>query len=228
MAVNITHIHLPMKTSLKSCLSAVVIATAAVAVAASVAAAPSGKPGRQPALNRAKVAVTAKKLGLTADQKGSFKNIRKQTAGAVRVTRENSSLTRQGKRAQIGETVKAARKEMRAELTPEQRSELARIEHHPGLLNALAAHRARMGVVARRIDLSDDQQAQIRGVLSRTADTVKSLRTDDNLSPEEKKAKVHEQLQTSRGEVLNVLTPGQQTEAKEILKRLRMRDGSGG
>ncbi len=84
--------------------------------------------GRRAMIRRAMIRHhIAKKLGLTADQKTQLKTARANTHAAVKAIRDNNSLTPDQKKAQIRETLKTARAQMRAVLTPDQQAKLQRI-----------------------------------------------------------------------------------------------------
>ena len=69
----------------------------------------------------------AKKLGLTPDQIAQLKTTRANTHAAIKAIRANASLTPDQKKAQIRETVKTARTQMRAVLTPDQQAKLQQL-----------------------------------------------------------------------------------------------------
>lgn len=66
----------------------------------------------------------AKKLGLTSDQIAQLKAARTNTHAAIKAIRSNTSLTPDQKKAQIRDTLKTARAQMRAVLTPDQQTKL--------------------------------------------------------------------------------------------------------
>lgn len=99
--------------------------TAPTAPATSSAPAPA-HPGRKALLMRRAMLRhhIAKKLGLTSDQIAQLKTARTNTHAAIKAIRTNTSLTPDQKKAQIRETLKTARAQMRAVLTPDQQAKL--------------------------------------------------------------------------------------------------------
>ena len=94
-------------------------------------------------------------------------------------------------------------------------------DKHPGLGGLLQRRAAIRRQVLHRLKLSDDQKAQLKAGQAKTRDAVKSIRADTSLTPEQKKAKVRETLQTARAEMRGVLTPEQQAKLDQIRQHLR-------
>ena len=97
---------------------------------------------------------------------------------------------------------------------------------HPGMgpLQRRAAIRRQ---VLHRLKLSEDQKAQLKAGQAKTRDAVKAVRADTSLTPEQKKAKVRETLQTARAEMRSVLTPDQQAKLDRIRQHLRKGKAAG-
>ncbi len=81
----------------------------------------------QLAERRLRMAAIAKELGLTPEQRTSLRAIQARTAAAVKVVRTDTALAVPQKQAKVRELLQGARTEMRAALTPEQRTKLDRI-----------------------------------------------------------------------------------------------------
>jgi Spy/CpxP family protein refolding chaperone len=209
-----------MKKFLGISLGAAVIAIAACFGAESAGVAPFAGAQWPKTLKRAKMSILAERLGLTAEQKAQFKTVRTQTATAVKAIRANAALTAEQKRTQVRVAVQASREQMRTLLTPDQQAKLARLQSHPGRLNALAAMRVRTGMLANRLRLSPDQRAKIRDIRTQTADAVRPIRTNASLTPEAKRVKVRQLVEASRTEMRGVLTPKQQEKLQRIRQRL--------
>ncbi len=170
--------------------------------------------------HRAKMAVVAHQLGLSDAQKAKLKDLRRQTASAVKAVRENGSLTDEAKAAQIKTLRQSARDQMRTVLTEGQRAKLAEIRSHPRMLNARAMQRMRLGLLARRLELTPDQMAGIRDIRAKTLAAVKPIRADASLSPEARQAKVRELVQGSRAQIRALLTPEQKAKVQHMRRRL--------
>ena len=73
----------------------------------------------------------AEKLGLSAEQKAGIKNIRQQERDALKALKDDSSLTKDQRKAKAQEIREASRAQSKAVLTPEQQAqaEALRKEH---------------------------------------------------------------------------------------------------
>jgi protein CpxP len=92
---------------------------------------------------------------------------------------------------------------------------------HPRL-RAMLAFRQFIGQrVAKKLGLSSDQIAQLKAGRAQTATAVKAIRADTSLTPDQRKAKVRETVQTARTQMLGVLTPDQQAKLQKLQARWR-------
>jgi len=91
----------------------------------------------------------------------------------------------------------------------------------PGILRRLAVRRQ----VIRKLDLSADQISQLKAKRQAVREAAKAIRQDQSLTREQKKAKLRETLQATRGEVRSTLTPDQQAKVKKFRERLKARRG---
>jgi Spy/CpxP family protein refolding chaperone len=96
-------------------------------------------------------------------------------------------------------------------------------ERHPRL-RALVKQRAAMRAeVARRLDLTDEQKAQLKSGRAKTAETLKTLRHDPNLTREQKREQARDALEAARAELRGVLTPEQQAKLDQARESRRTR-----
>lgn len=92
---------------------------------------------------------------------------------------------------------------------------------HPGR-RALMMHRAMIRHhIAKKLGLSADQKTQLKTARANTAAAVKAIRADASLTPEQKKAKVHEAIQSARAQMRTVLTPDQQAKLDAVRAKIR-------
>ena len=98
---------------------------------------------------------------------------------------------------------------------------------HSRLHAFLQRHAAIRHRIAQRLGLSADQVSKLKAARAKTAAAVKAVRADTALSPEQKKARMHEVVQTARTELRGVLTPEQQKQWKKMQSHLRARPGKG-
>jgi len=103
-----------------------------------------------------------------------------------------------------------------------------RLAHRP-LLRALVQRRAAVRAqVAKRLDLSAEQVAQLKAKRSSTAEALKAIRSDSTLTAEQKKAKARETLQAARNDMRSALTPEQKTRLAKIRAKLQKAAGKRG
>lgn len=93
---------------------------------------------------------------------------------------------------------------------------------HP-VMRALLKQRAVRQHIAKKLDLSADQIAQLKAKRASTAATLKGIRSDASLTPDQKKAKTRETLQAARNDLKSVLTAEQQAKVQQMRKNLRAR-----
>lgn len=108
--------------------------------------------------------------------------------------------------------------------TPPQAQPNLSAEGRPGrpmmrrMMKRRAMERERL---AERLDLTDDQQAQLKTMRANTAATAKAIREDTSLTPEEKKTKLRETWKASQTEMRALLTPEQQAKLDQMRQHAR-------
>lgn len=91
-------------------------------------------------------------------------------------------------------------------------------------------HRRRMhpafvlGELTAKLNLSAEQQKTVGSIITSADGQLKTLRTDDSLSKEDKRAQMRTIIETTRGQIRAALTPDQQ----KIFDTLPTRGGHGG
>lgn len=170
--------------------------------------------------HRARLAVFANQLGLTADQKTSLKAIGKQTEASVKAVRANTALTPEQQRTQIVALRDAARTQMRALLTPEQQAKFDDLTSHPRRMHAMVQHRERMAALADKLGLTDAQRARIADIRKATHASIQPILANQELTHEQKFAKVRDLREAARQEVRGVLTPAQQEQFDQLRERV--------
>jgi periplasmic protein CpxP/Spy len=89
------------------------------------------------------------------------------------------------------------------------------------MLKALVQRRAALKArVAKRLELTDDQKAQLKAKRGETRTALKALRDDTSLTREQKKEKARELLQGTRSEMRSHLTPDQTAKLDKARERL--------
>jgi periplasmic protein CpxP/Spy len=89
------------------------------------------------------------------------------------------------------------------------------------MLKALVQRRAALKArVAKRLELTDDQKAQLKAKRGETRTALKALRDDTSLTREQKREKARELLQGTRSEMRSHLTTDQTAKLDKARERL--------
>ncbi len=75
--------------------------------------------------------------------------------------------------------------------------------------------------MSQQLNLTQDQQTQIRDLLQKQRQQAQSIRQDTSLSTEQRQQQIQQLRQSTHQQVLGVLTPEQQTKLKELEKQRR-------
>jgi protein CpxP len=98
----------------------------------------------------------------------------------------------------------------------------AEAAHHgkPGL-RALAKHRAELrSRIGHRLDLTDAQKQQLKAKRGEIKTSLQAIRSDTNLTKEQKRAKARELIASNRASLRSVLTADQQAKLDQMRERL--------
>jgi Spy/CpxP family protein refolding chaperone len=96
---------------------------------------------------------------------------------------------------------------------------------HPRLHALMQHHRAMARRVAHKLDLSKDQVAQLRTIRGQTRDSLKAIRSDASLAPDQKRAKARDALLSARTQMRGVLTPDQQAKFDQLRANAKQHAG---
>ncbi len=80
--------------------------------------------------------------------------------------------------------------------------------------------------VAQQLGLSADQITQLKANRTAAAASIKAVRADPSLTPEQKHARVHEIVANTRTQMKSVLTPEQQAKLQELRARHQKPSGA--
>jgi hypothetical protein len=83
------------------------------------------------------------------------------------------------------------------------------LANHPRLARFLMQRQAVRQHVAQKLGLNADQIAQLKAERTKTVASLKAVRADTTLAPDQKKAQARETLQSARTAMRGVLTPDQ-------------------
>ncbi len=75
--------------------------------------------------------------------------------------------------------------------------------------------------MSQQLNLTQDQQTQIRDLLQKRRQQAQSIRQDTSLSAEQRQQQIQQLRQSTHQQVLGVLTPEQQTKLTELEKQRR-------
>ena len=75
--------------------------------------------------------------------------------------------------------------------------------------------------LAKRLQLTSDQQNQLLPILAQRADQVKALRNDANLSATDRRAKMRDLRQESEVQIKNILTDSQKQQYDAMVQQAR-------
>lgn len=92
----------------------------------------------------------------------------------------------------------------------------AKPRHHAGLKALHQRRQLAARALGRRLDLTGEQKTQLKSLRQKTAADLRGIRRDSTLSPDQKKAKLHELRQGVRAQASGVLTPEQKTKAAKL------------
>ncbi len=98
---------------------------------------------------------------------------------------------------------------------------------HPRLRALLVRRHAMRERIVHRLGLSADQVTQLRAEREKIRTQVQGIRGDSTLTPEQKRAKLRETLQTARAEMRGVLSEQQQQRVRQMRQHFRERFGRG-
>lgn len=117
-----------------------------------------------------------------------------------------------------------------APATPPAATAPAAVPHrHPMMRRAMMRRRAALHRrLVRRLGLNATQIAQLKTIRQNTATSLKALRANTSLTPDQRKAQAHELLASAHTQMRGVLTPEQQTKLNHLKARVREQMGAFG
>jgi Spy/CpxP family protein refolding chaperone len=158
----------------------------------------------------------AKQLNLTADQKAQMKTIHENQRKDMEALKAQS-LTADQLKTQRQELHKKYSSQMQAVLTPAQRDQVAKMRaerKQNGAKNGQwkkdgKGFAKRGAQLQKELDLTQAQQDQLSKMRAETKTQVQSIRNDQSLTQDQKKAKVHSLMKDQKEKFKSVLTKEQ-------------------
>ena len=163
-------------------------------------------------------------LNLSADQKARLQSIREDHKKQLDELKNNSSFSADQKQARRKELHQQFRSQMESVLTPAQKEQMkknksewkekrkeAKKDFKKGDRNKNTQGRGlkRGQDVQKELGLTSDQQQRMQQVRSDFRNKFSSLRSDNSLTQEQKKAKMQELMKQQQSAMKSILTPEQ-------------------
>ena len=174
-------------------------------------------------------------LNLSADQKARLQSIREDFKKQSADLKNNSSLSAEQKQARRKGLHQQFRSQMESVLTPAQKEQMkknksewkekrkeAKKDFKKGDRNKNTQGRGlkRGQDVQKELGLTSDQQQRMQQVRSDFRNKFSSLRSDNSLTQEQKKAKMQELMKQQQSAMKSILTP-EQIEKKQSQRKQR-------
>ncbi|PZP51397.1 MAG: hypothetical protein DI598_03305 [Pseudopedobacter saltans] len=157
-------------------------------------------------------------LNLTADQQAKLKAIKKTEKEQAKAIKADSSISAEDRKKKIKDLHSSFSQQQKAILTPEQQAKQDSLR---------ATHKKfgkggkKKGQTAfsnmKKLNLSDQQKASLKSLHQTQKDKIASIKTNTNLSDQEKKQQIASIHKDGRAEFQKLLTP----EQKEQLQKSR-------
>lgn len=156
-------------------------------------------------------------LQLSSDQQAKMKDILSDEWTKQQAIRSNTSLSQQDAHKQVMELRKSEHEKMKAVLTPEQLQKAQQMHKERGAKGGGRGMAAkRMGFMARELNLTDAQKAQLKPMFQQQQEKMQALKADTSLTPEQKRDKAQQIRADGRKQFLSVLTPEQQQKLRDM------------
>ncbi|MCL6519550.1 MAG: hypothetical protein K6T99_06920 [Armatimonadetes bacterium] len=180
----------------------------------------------------------AQRLNLTEAQKTALKSIQEDRRSKIKAILSDKNLSKEQKRGKIRQVLEESRARIKSLLTPEQEQrlnanlllldarskQLMRRAFNPIKSDALKKKALLFRNKARRattrladaLKLTENQKEQIRAIMQKNREQIKAIMQDQNLSAEQKKAKIRSIREDSKAEIKKILTPEQQEKVARL------------
>lgn len=171
-----------------------------------------------------------KDLNLTADQKTRLKTIREEQRKEMEALKSNTSLTDAQKKEQRKQLHDKYKSQFESVLTPAQKAEAEKkraewkasgkkqkAEGKKGHAFKGGKHHNKAGI-AKDLNLSADQKQKLQALHADFKSKAQTLRNDQSLTQEQKKAKLHELKQQQKAQMKSLLTKEQQAKVQSKMR----------
>ena len=173
-------------------------------------------------------------LNLTDEQKAQLKSLKENLKKESEALKNNTSLTKEQKQAAKKELHDKWRAQAEAILTPAQKEQLQKMKSEkgtkPGHDKKDKAARPQKGPgvtkgreLPQELNLTQDQQTKLQQLRADYRTKFETLRNDNTLSQEQKKAKMQDLMKAQKEDMKKILTK-EQMEKMQSVKKERTKD----
>ena len=150
----------------------------------------------------------AAKLNLSSAQQAQIQTISSRARADAQAVKSNTNLSAEQKRAQLRAIHTNAREAISSVLTPAQREQLQQMRKEGR--GKRGAKRGGNGVkFSQKLGLSLSQQTQIKSIRQRAQTDIQAVRSNTNLSKEDKRAQLKSIHNNVQDAISAILTPAQ-------------------
>lgn len=161
-----------------------------------------------------------KALNLSDEQKQKAKAVHAEYRSKVATLQQNDKLTMGEYKKQMATLKEQKKQNMQQLLTSEQKAKLASLKQEAQQKRAQKSA-ARLDKVKTHLNLTDDQVAQLKQQQTTTQTQLKSIRENNQLTDEQKRAQVKQLMASNKASFNNLLTAEQKDKLNSLKERKR-------
>ena len=155
------------------------------------------------------------KLNLTQDQKDQMKSLNDDFRKQMQELKKNEDITVKDWNTRKETLSKNHREKIQNLLTNEQKLQLKKIKQEQRT-NHEAFSKARMEKMSERLNLNKEQKEKLGSLRSGMSEKIKTIRSNESLSQEQKKDQVKELMKAQKEEMKSILTDEQFKKMQEM------------
>ena len=155
------------------------------------------------------------KLNFTQDQKSQMKSINDDFRKHMLELRKNEDITVKEWKARNETLRKNHREQVQNLLTNDQKAQLAKIKQERKTKHE-AYSKARMEKMTERLNLNTEQKGKLSTLRSGMSEKIKTIRSNESLSQEQKKDQMQELKKARKEELKSILTEEQFKKMEEM------------
>ncbi len=169
----------------------------------------------------------SQKLNLTQQQQDQLKPVFQKQHEQVQAIRKDSSLTEDQKKQKIAALRQDTQAQINNVLTPEQQQQWEQMKAN-AKQRAGNRHEQMGARMAEKLNLSAQQQEQLKPIWQKQREQAKAIWQDNSLTQDQKREKMKALHQDTQSQVNAILTPEQQQQLQQMRQNSRQhRHGSG-